>query len=88
MLQSVVIITVIIVVIHNLISKAGQPRNWYSIRSRGKQFSLLWSIHANTGAQSVSCFLAAELLSSWMKWVGFEADHTLQPSAKVKNVWE
>jgi hypothetical protein len=41
MLQSVVIITVIIVVIDNLISKAGQPKNWYSIPNRGKQFSLL-----------------------------------------------
>ena len=41
MLQSHVIITVIIVVIDNLIGKAAQPKNWYSIPSRGKQFSLL-----------------------------------------------
>jgi hypothetical protein len=32
--------------------------------------------------------VAAELLSSWVKGVGCEADHTLQPSAKVKNVWD
>ena len=86
MLQSVVIFTVIVVVIESLISKAGQPNNWYSIHSRSMLFSLLWSIHSSTGAQSGFCLVAAGLLSSWVMGVGCEADHMLQPRCKFKNV--
>ena len=65
--------------------QAGQPRNRSMIPNNSKRFFLLWSIQTSSGNLPSSCLLGTAALSQGVHGQKFQDDHSLAPSAEVKN---
>jgi hypothetical protein len=60
--------------------------SWVSVSGRGRDF-LRYLVQTGPGAYPVYIQSVLDVLSQWLKWPWYEADHPALPSAKIRYVW-